>query len=105
MTTEGARYVADLMAKDSPRWFHGCPHRVESEGFFRTGREKPILRLTTREGFALRLTADHRVRKVLRKTRWCARGWNGLPASELRSGDEIVLQNHRSLAEMAWHRD
>jgi ribonucleoside-diphosphate reductase alpha chain len=68
---------------------------VESEGFFKTGR-KPVLALKTREGHTLRLTADHRVRRVAHKTRYLLQGeW--VQAGQLQPGDEIVLNNHRAL--------
>ncbi|HEY8706419.1 MAG TPA: LAGLIDADG family homing endonuclease, partial [Burkholderiaceae bacterium] len=56
----------------------------------------PVLRLRTREGQVLRLTRDHPVRRVVERTRylthsdWCAAG-------DLKPGDEVVLNDHRSL--------
>jgi len=44
---------------------------------------KPVYKLTTREGFSLRLTADHRVMTT--------RGW--VAAKDLRPGDEIYVLN------------
>jgi len=53
------------------------------------------LRLRTREGYALRLTPDHRVRRVSKKTRWRLESeW--VAAETLRSGDEIVIHDHRA---------
>ncbi|MEW6283238.1 MAG: ribonucleotide reductase N-terminal alpha domain-containing protein, partial [Candidatus Eremiobacterota bacterium] len=63
--------------------------RLHSESFvsassvFATG-VKPVFRLTTQEGFELRLTADHQVRTQ-------TRGW--VPAGELVSGDAILVQD------------
>jgi len=96
MTAEGARQVCELVGKPFVAMVDGKPYATESQGFFATG-VKPVLRLETREGHALRLTADHPVRRVTRKTRylveseWCA-------AAQLQPGDEVVLQNHRALA-------
>ena len=53
------------------------------------------MRLETVEGYSLRLTADHRVKRVSQMTRygteaeWC-------PAGELQPGDRIVLNDHRA---------
>ena len=74
----------------------GKPHAVESEGFFATGT-KPVLRLRTREGHALRLTPDHPLRRVARKTRYLVESaW--VHAGELQPGDELMLHDHRALA-------
>jgi ribonucleoside-diphosphate reductase alpha chain len=69
MTDEGARQVADLVGTPFVARVDGKSYRTESAGFFATG-VKPVLRLTTQEGHALRLTADHPVRRVTRKTRY-----------------------------------
>ena len=58
---------------------------------------KPVLALRTREGHALRLTADHPVRRV-----WQAEGnraateW--VKAGELQPGDRVALNDHRAFA-------
>ena len=95
MTSEGARQVSELIGRPFTAIVDGKPHATESDGFFATG-VKPVLQLRTREGHALRLTADHPVRRVVKCTRylthsdWCAAG-------ELKPGDAIVLNDHRSL--------
>ena len=95
MTGDGARQVGELIGRPFTAIVHGRGHRVESRGFFRTGT-KPLLRLTTREGYEVRLTHDHRVRRVARKTPYVLDvEWT--PAMQLRPGDEIVLHDHRAL--------
>ena len=95
MTEEGPRQVAELIGRDFRAMVDGRSYAVESEGFFATGT-KPVLRLTTREGHSLRLTADHRVRRVARQTRYTQQlEW--LDAGSLQAGDQIVLNNHRAL--------
>lgn len=95
MTAGGARQVSALIGQPFDAIVDGKPYPSVSAGFFMTGT-KPVLRLQTRDGHVLRLTADHPVRKVTRRTRyqlhsdWC-------PAGELQAGDEIVLNNHRAL--------
>jgi ribonucleoside-diphosphate reductase alpha chain len=67
----------------------GRSYKLQSQGFFVTGH-KPVLSLRTREGHRLRLTADHRVRRVARKTRHSLElDW--IEAGQLQPGDEIVL--------------
>ncbi|GAB4397338.1 MAG: hypothetical protein OHK0048_05310 [Rhodoferax sp.] len=95
MTTEGARQVQQLIGQPFVAVVDGKPYPSESRGFFATGT-RPVLKLRTREGHTLRLTAEHPVRKVTQRTRyhthsaWCK-------AAELRPGDEIVLNDHRAL--------
>ena len=96
MTSEGARQVHQLLGQPFIALVDGKPHRTESAGFFATGT-KPVFRLATREGHALRLTADHLVRRVTRKTRYLVESaW--VPAGQLQAGDEVVLHNHRAAA-------
>ena len=95
-TGDGPRRVADLIGRRFGALVNGRVHRVLSEGFFPTGC-KPVLRLSTREGYSLKLTGNHRVRRVSRRTRYLLETeW--APAEALRPGDEIVLHDHRALA-------
>jgi ribonucleoside-diphosphate reductase alpha chain len=95
MTTDGARQVRELIGRRFAAVVNGRAYPVESEGFFRTGN-KATLRLDTREGYSLRLTHDHRVRRVMRKTPHVLDAeW--VSAAELKAGDEIVLNDHRAL--------
>lgn len=95
MTTDGPAQVADLIGRRFHAVVDGQAFAVESEGFFATGH-RPVLRLATREGHALRLTTDHRVRRVVRRTRH-VREVEWTPAGELRPGDEVVLHDQRPL--------
>jgi ribonucleoside-diphosphate reductase alpha chain len=96
MTGDGARQVAELVGTPFVALVDGKAYRTESAGFFATG-VKPVLRLTTTEGHALRLTADHPVRRVVRKTRYLLESeWT--PAGNLQPGDELVLHDHRAAA-------
>ncbi|ROR34567.1 LAGLIDADG family homing endonuclease [Inmirania thermothiophila] len=94
-TAAGPRQVRDLIGAPFHAVVDGQPHATGIEGFFRTAR-KAVVRLQTREGYALRLTPDHRVRKVVRATRWSVETeW--VPASELQPGDRVLLNRHRQL--------
>ena len=95
MTADGARQVHELVGTPFIAVVDGKAYRTESAGFFATGH-KPVLRLSTREGQALRLTADHPVRKVTRRTRHLLESaW--VHAGALQPGDEVLLQDHRTL--------
>jgi ribonucleoside-diphosphate reductase alpha chain len=94
-TSNGPRQVSDLVGQPFMAVVDGKAYRTESKGFFLTGH-KPVLALRTVEGHALRLTAEHLVRRVIKRNRYSMETeWT--PAEKLISGDEIVLHNHRSL--------
>ncbi|HXH02092.1 MAG TPA: LAGLIDADG family homing endonuclease, partial [Candidatus Competibacteraceae bacterium] len=95
-TAAGPRQVSELLGRPFLAVVDGELHATGPEGFFFTAT-KPVVRVQTREGYSLRLTADHRVRRVTRytcyttETEWCA-------AAELRPGDRVLLNDHRALA-------
>ncbi len=97
-TAAGPRQVAELVGQPFLARLDGRDHASGPEGFFLTGT-KPVVQLETVEGQRLRLTADHRLRRVVRVTRtaveseWCAAG-------ELRPGDQVVLNDHQ--ARIGW---
>ena len=100
-TAAGPRQVADLLGKSFLARVDGQDHASGDEGFFRTAT-RDVVRLQTSEGYSLRLTADHRVRRVTRFTRyateteWCEAG-------QLRQGDRVLLNDHRANAQ--WSGD
>ena len=95
-TSEGPRQVAELIGKPFDARMDGVDHASSPEGFFRTAL-KPLVKLATAEGHSLRLTSDHRVRRISTLTRfrlvteWCAAG-------DLKAGDKVLLQDHRKAA-------
>ncbi len=92
-TASGPRQVMDLINRPFRARVDGQDHQTGEQGFFKTAT-KDVVSLQTAEGYRLRLTADHRVRRVTRYTRytteteWC-------PAGELRAGDRVLLNDHR----------
>ena len=95
MTSDGPAQVADLIGQSFTAVVDGAGYPVQSQGFFATGH-KPVLRLATREGHSLRLTHDHRVRRINHRTRYLLQTeW--IEAAALQPGDEIVLHNHRAM--------
>jgi ribonucleoside-diphosphate reductase alpha chain len=96
-TSEGPRLVADLLGRPFAARVDGVDHATGAAGFFRTAT-KDVVRLQTAEGHALRLTADHRVRRVVRQTRW-SQETEWCEAGRLLTGDRVLLNNHRDGAE------
>ncbi|MBS0541792.1 MAG: ribonucleoside reductase, partial [Proteobacteria bacterium] len=96
-TAEGPRTVADLVGKPFVAVVDGQTFASGAPGFFATGT-KPVLKLRTVAGHSVRLTADHRVLKVERLTRW-SRDTRWAAAGDLKPGDQIVLHDHRAAAQ------
>ena len=100
-TSEGPRQVSELIDTPFNALVDGTLHSSGAQGFFKTAT-KDIVTLSTTEGHALQLTADHKVRRVSSFTRyttdteWCAAG-------DLKPGDRVLLNDHRSRAE--WDGD
>ena len=97
-TADGPRQVTELVGHPFLARIDGAEHASGPEGFFLTAT-KPVVRLETAEGHALRLTSDHRLRRVARYTRW-ATETEWCAAGELRTGDLVLLNDHRKGA--AW---
>jgi ribonucleoside-diphosphate reductase alpha chain len=98
-TDQGPRQVSELLGRATVVRVSGQKHATGAEGFFRTGT-RPVVRLQTSEGHSLRLTADHRVLRVARRTRWSLETeW--CEAGRLAAGDEVMLHDHRQAASWA----
>jgi ribonucleoside-diphosphate reductase alpha chain len=63
-TSDGYRRIREIVGQ-TVEIINGNGQRVSVDHVFRTGR-KPVFELKTRSGFALKLTADHRVKTVNR---------------------------------------
>jgi ribonucleoside-diphosphate reductase alpha chain len=96
-TSAGPRQVADLLGHGFMARVDGKDHATGAEGFFRTAT-KPVLALQTEEGHRLRLTEDHRVRRVSRLTRWSV-DTEWCAAAALQPGDRVLLNDHRANAQ------
>jgi ribonucleoside-diphosphate reductase alpha chain len=92
-TEHGPSRVMDLLGKPFGARIDGQDFQTGPDGFFKTATKK-VFRLTTKEGYELRLTEDHPVRCVNSITRNALEtGWR--KAGELRPGEKIVLNDHR----------
>jgi len=95
LTTDGPRQVRDLVGRQHGTYVNGRAYATNEDGFWSTG-VKPVVRIRTREGYTLRLTANHRLlaaaypsRKVQRTT------WREV--SQLAVGDRLMLNQHRGV--------
>jgi intein/homing endonuclease len=94
-TEYGPRQVKDLIGKQHSTYVNGELFSTTPEGFFYSGT-KPVLNLMTKEGYALRLTGNHRVLKVTAQTQKAQyTAW--VEAETLQPGDRILVHNHRGL--------
>lgn len=93
-TSDGPRQIGELSGVPFKAVANGAVWPCDGRGFFSRGT-KPVYRLTTREGYQLRLTADHRLRKVTARNPWSV-SWQWQAAGSLSPGDEILLQDHRN---------
>ncbi|ADI13220.1 intein-containing adenosylcobalamin-dependent ribonucleoside-diphosphate reductase [Truepera radiovictrix] len=99
LTQLGARRVGDLVGKKFCAVVDGKAYGLTSQGFWSTG-VKPVFKLRTKRGFELRLTGNHKLKKVLRQTRYVQDAvWAELES--LKVGDRILLSNHRGVAPWA----
>jgi ribonucleoside-diphosphate reductase alpha chain len=95
-TEHGPRQVSAILGQQVKVLVDGQIHQSGIEGFFKTAT-KDVVKLKTKEGYSLRLTDDHKVRKITRldryhlETEWCAAGL-------LNAGDQVLLNNHRQQA-------
>ena len=92
-TAEGPRQVSDLVDRPFTAVADGALWPSDERGFFASGT-KPVVSLLTSEGFRLRLTADHRIRRITHTTR-LSRNWEWTEAGSLAPGDEVLLVDHR----------
>src|SRR5262249_5770473 len=60
---------------------------------FATGTKRTVI-IKTKAGYSLRLTRDHRLRRVTRRTRWSCE-WEWCAAGDLAPNDELQLHDHR----------
>lgn len=92
-TSNGPRRVVDLIGKQHTTYVNGELFSTTQDGFFSSG-VKPVLKLTTKEGYSLRLTANHKLLKA------CETSSEWIETDKLKEGDRVMLHNHQDLK--AW---
>ncbi len=96
LTQLGARQVRDLVGQKFCAVIDGKTYGLESPGFWSTG-VKPVFKLVTERGFELRLTGNHKLKKLVAQDRETQEtAWTQV--AELSAGDSIVLSNHRGVS-------
>jgi ribonucleoside-diphosphate reductase alpha chain len=92
-TDKGPRQIDEIIGEPVTLIVDGILHASDPRGFFQTGI-KPLLKISTKEGFALKATDNHLIRKVTLKTRFTLETeW--VEAGDLKPGDEVLLNDHR----------
>jgi intein/homing endonuclease len=99
MTTEGAKQVKDLTAAPFTAVVNGKAYPAKA--FWETGVKK-VFRLRTKEGHTLRLTEDHKLLCVTKKTRQVEKtDW--IPLKDIKEGMAIKLNDHRESHSWSGH--
>jgi ribonucleoside-diphosphate reductase alpha chain len=92
-TSAGPKQVYELVGKPFKARVNGNEFPSTEKGFFETG-EKQVYSLQTKEGYHLRLTSDHKVKRVTKLSRYLIDSeW--IEAATLTRGDKIILNNNR----------
>lgn len=91
-TSVGPRKVVDLIGKQFKATVDGVNYLSTDAGFWKTGT-LPLLKVQTKEGVSIRVTANHRIKTT--------NGW--VAAGDLESGDKLLLSQN-SLANQ-WGKD
>src|SRR5262249_7486779 len=96
LTTRGPRLVRELLGELHGTFVNGSAYPTTEDGFWQTG-VKPVVKLTTREGYSLRLTENHRLPAVTHPHPKVQRfAWREV--RDLRLGDRVLLHKHRGAA-------
>ncbi len=97
-TEAGARKIKDLIGKQQSLYINGELFSTTPEGFFFSG-VKPVYRVTTKEGFTIRLTGNHKLLKVTAQTQK-KQYTEWIECEKLQPNDRVILHDHRDL--MPW---
>jgi ribonucleotide reductase, class II len=97
-TDAGAKQVQELIGVQHGTYINGELFSTTKDGFFYSGT-KPVVKMQTKEGYQLRLTANHQVLKVTSQTQK-SQYTQWVEAGTLEPGDRVLIHNHRNL--VAW---
>jgi len=96
-TSKGPMQVKELIGKKFKVVVNGNLWDTTEDGFFSTGIKR-VYRIITKEGFILKSTGNHPLKKVLKLTRnKIETAWTEV--SSLFPNDKILLHNHRDIKE------
>jgi ribonucleoside-diphosphate reductase alpha chain len=93
-TSEGPLQVENLINKSFTARINGDEFASGEEGFFKTAN-KEVIELETSDGYKIKLTSDHKIKKVTKFTRdkieteWCEAG-------SIKKDEYILLNNHNN---------
>ena len=100
-TADGPKQAYELIGNPFKARINGSDFPSTEKGFFETG-EKQVYLLQTKEGYHLRLTSDHKVKRVTNLSRYLINSeW--IEADNLLPGDKIILNNNR--VQNGWQGD
>ena len=92
MTEDGPYQVKDLIGKEFTALVNGECWKSGEAGFFVTG-VKPVYKLKTKEGLEIRLTLNHPLMRIKKRTRYSIETeWR--EAGKLEVGDQVVINNY-----------
>ncbi len=96
MTSNGAMQVKELVGKSFIAVVNGKKWNGSEKGFFSTGI-KPIYRVICNEGYQLKVTANHRILKIKKLTRYkIETEW--VEAGNLKAGDKVMVNGHQDFS-------
>lgn len=87
-TSNGPRQVSDLIGNQFNAIVNGESYDSTDKGFFKTGENRDIFKIISKEGFEVRATENHKFLVLNKNTSV----WKEL--KDLSIGDEIVIHNH-----------
>ena len=93
MTLEGPRTAESLVGRPQVLLVDGKAHETGPQGFFSAGT-KPVVRITTKSGRSLKLTADHLVARAKYEPYSSEPKRHWAKAGELSPGDRLSLHDH-----------
>lgn len=92
LTDKGPKQVLDLIGIKFNAIMDGKAYPSTDRGFFHTGHKK-VFKLTTKEGFVIKLTDNHQLKRVERTGSHASQDW--ITVAQLVPGDKILLSNNR----------
>ena len=95
-TSEGPRRVSDLIGIPFDAIVDGVRYPSDSRGFWKTGNKRTTI-ITTKEGFRLECTPEHKILVARFENRKKITDWK--EAKDIKIGDLLNLDNHSQIAE------